>query len=144
MMKKEKVVYKIGSFLDFTNKERQVVFCAISTLEDSEVWSETDDNEVIAEKTLRIGLAVQNPADDVANVELSKIISKGKAIKKPIGELFSTNLGMINSKMVEALLSQELEYFQLNPGKYLAGYNKDKQLYLTCPDDYFKKFKISK
>ena len=52
------------------------------------------------------------------NVELSKIIAEGKAIKEKscIGKLYSTEKGFINGTVVQALLDQELAFFKQNPG----------------------------
>lgn len=127
---KKRVVYKVGVFEDFSGVERQVVLCAVSTPETTSTH-----------KFLSIGVAVQSPCDEIRNEELAKKIALGKAEKRPVGELITTNPGMINTKVVDALLEQELKYFKENPGKYLAGYNKDKQLYMSNPDNYFKKFK---
>jgi hypothetical protein len=35
-----------------------------------------------------------------------------------------------------------MEYFKQNPGRYLAGYDKDKKLFETNPEEYKKKFNL--
>lgn len=137
---KKRVVFKVGKFVDFTGKEREVVFAAVSQeLEDTtaDTWTTCED----LFKEVRIGISVQNPKDDVVNTELGKIIAEGKALKEKscFGKLFATDKGFINKTVVDALLSQEVDYFKQNPGKYLAGYNKDKELYRTDPLAYFSK-----
>lgn len=129
---KDKVVFKSDVFTDFTGKVRQVVFCAIT--------KNVDFLDV--KKELYLGVSVQNPADEVCDIELGKKIAEGKARKSKsrIGELYSSNSGMINTKVVGALLEQELEFFQQNPGVYLKGYNRDKKLFETSPEEYHKKF----
>ena len=69
-------------------------------------------------------------------------IAEGKARKEKsrVGTLLSTSKGMINTKVVEALLEQELEYFKQNPGVYIKGYNRDKELFSKSPELYYKKF----
>jgi hypothetical protein len=132
----EKVSYRTDVFTDFTGKERQFVLCAIST-----------DNEDLCfgEKSVFLGLAVQSPIDSQRNEELAKTIAKGKALsaKRCLGILSAIgNKGLINSRVVEALLLQEAEYFKANPGKYIKGYDKDKALFLSSKDRYYQKFKI--
>ena len=43
--------------------------------------------------------------------------------------LYAVDAGLINETMVKALLQQEAEYFKANPGRYLAGYDKDAEKY---------------
>lgn len=119
---KEKVVFKQDQFVDFKGNTRNFCFCAISTVMDF-------GNPEINMKRLDIGISIQNEAD-VYNPSIGKIIAEGKARKKPCGTIISSNIGMINTKVVSALLEQESEYFKENPGKYIAGYNnaRDKHL----------------
>jgi hypothetical protein len=122
---KDRVIFKTGEFTDFNGLVRQVIFCAIST--ECEVLIDSWD-EPFAEhvnKKLLLGVAVQN-ANDVPNIELGKIIAEGKARKQKsrVGTIFSTTKGMINSKVVEALLEQELDHFKQSPQSYIRGYAK--------------------
>lgn len=148
---KDKVVFKSGDFTDFTGKVRSVTFCAVSIEEDSFVNNIQDilldvnvTNTDLVVKKIVLGVAVQNPSDDTVNLELAKTISEGKArkFKSSLGALYSTNKGMINYRVVEALLEQELDFFQQNPGNYIAGYNKDKALYNKNPKAYYDKYLI--
>lgn len=131
----ERTSYKIDKFIDFAGFEREFVMCAVST----------DQISYFGEKHLRLGISVQNPRDVVVNTELSKVIAKGKALKDKscIGSIkVEWNDGMINNRVVNALLEQESEYFKMNPGKYLAGYNKDKELFLKDSKLYISKFNL--
>jgi len=150
---KDKVVFKSGEFTDFSGKVRQVTFCAVSIEEDSFVNTVADtllESGVIpldlVVKKIVLGVSVQNPGDTEVNPELAKIISEGKArkFKSSLGALYSTNKGMINYRVVEALLEQELDFFSQNPGNYIAGYNKDKALYNENPKAYYDKYLIGK
>lgn len=135
----EKVVYKVGNFVDFTGKTREFIFAAVSVETPTDDYGSlvvdlTDpfdhfDKEV--KKTLRIAVAVQNSKDEV-NTELGKRIAYGKAMKDKscFSKLHSTDKGLINRTVVEAVLEQESKFFKDNPGKYLKGYNKDKEAYL--------------
>ena len=121
-MIKEKVVFKQDQFTDFKGNVRNFCLCAISDVLDL-------NNPEKNLKRLRIGISIQNEAD-VYNPSIGKIIAEGKARKKSCGIIISSNIGMINTKVVNALLEQESEYFKENPGKYIAGYNnaRDKHL----------------
>jgi len=132
----EKVVYKVENFVDFTGKTREFIFAAVSleiTNDDfgSLVVDFTEDSEKEVKKVLRIGVSVQNSKDEV-NTELGKHIAYGKAMKDKscFSKLYSTDKGLINRTVVEAVLEQESKFFKDNPGKYLKGYNKDKEAYL--------------
>lgn len=140
-----KKVFKVDSFVDFSGQSRQVVMAAISqeiddlTVHGNELWY----NPVYLIKVLKLGIAVQSPKDLVANVELGKVIAEGKALKNKscIGKIYSTEKGFINTRVVEALLDQEMDFFKQNPGKYIKGYDKDKELYLKFPLLYLEKIK---
>lgn len=146
---KDKVVFKSGEFTDFTGTVRNVTFCAVSILESSfistieDVLLDSDNIKYdLVVKKIVLGVAVQNPGDPIVDLELSKTISEGKArkFKSSLGALYSTSRGMINYKVVEALLEQELDFFRQSPGNYIAGYNKDKELYLKDPAAYYNKY----
>lgn len=138
-----KVVFKVDKFTDFAGKQREVIFAAVSqdfegyVVDYNDEWG--DDIDVV--KEVRIGISAQNPKDDVVKTELGKVIAQGKAIKDKscFGKIYSTDKGFINKTMVDALLEQEVSYFKQNPGKYLAGYNRDKALFLADPDTYYAK-----
>lgn len=132
----EKVVYKVDNFVDYSGKTREFIFAAVSldAVNDgfgSLVVDLTDASEKEIKKTLRIAVAVQNDKDEV-NTELGKRIAYGKAMKDKscFSKLHSTDKGLINKTVVDAVLEQEAKFFKENPGKYLKGYNKDKAAYL--------------
>ena len=167
----EKVVYKIGKFIDFAGYEREVVLCAVSQecyriignnhnllngsaitcTCDGQYWTVGVPKKVQndeSEKVLRLGIAIQNPQDSLinSNTELAKKIALGKAKndRSCIGKIYSTKSGFINQKMVEAFLDQELEYFQNAPHLYIKGYKKDKELFESSPMAYYSKFKLNR
>lgn len=125
----KKVEYIVDSFKDFTGVERQFVMAAVSLHGEPDIYIEEDgdiiDND---EKVLSIGVSVCRP-NDTFNEELGKRIAEGKATKYRDHALYTTDAGLINDKMVKALLEQEADYFRVNPGRYLAGYDKDAQKY---------------
>lgn len=130
---KDKVVFKVDEFTDFAGAKRFVTMCAVSTIDESDT------------KILLLGVAVQNPSDlDNPNLVLSKTIAEGKARRNGFGMLIASSKGLINKPVVDALLGQEMKYFKQNPGKYLAGYDKDKELFEINPERYKEKYDVNK
>lgn len=150
-MKKRKVEYRKGAFVDFSGRTREYIIAAVSELlpnaadvtgpgkhyETPVQYRVTElcgdghvdiGSQVI--KRVSIGFAVCSP-DDVFDENLGKEIALGKALKRPAGEMYATKAGMINTSLVEALISQEMEYFENNPGSVLAGYDKAKDAFLA-------------
>lgn len=142
---KEKVASITKTFTDYEGNVRNFTIAAVSSvLEEPTIVMDVNKaiGEIYGEKTelefdgiqkaLYLGVSVQRPNDDF-DLELGVKIAIGKAVKEKsrFATLYSTDLGLINSKMVAALLEQEAEFFISNPGKYLAGYNKDKAKYLA-------------
>jgi len=84
-------------------------------------------------KILSIGVAVRCNRDK--DLKLGEYIAYGKAFRNAFETyghvLFVTHSGMINTKMVQALLEQESEHFKKDPGSYIKGYNKDRDRYLS-------------
>lgn len=125
----KKVEYIVDSFKDFTGAERKFVMAAVSLHGGPDVYIE-EDNDIIENdmKVLSIGVAVCRP-DDEFKESLGKTIAEGKATKYRNHALYAVDAGLINETMVKALLQQEAEYFKVNPGRYLAGYDKDAEKY---------------
>ena len=150
-MKKRKVVYRQGSFVDFAGRTRQYIVAAVSELlpNATEVYTsegkyvtptkfvvtEVSEDEYVAihndvVKRVSLGFSVCNP-EDTFNEELGKTIALGKAEKRPAGVLYATTAGMINTDLVESLITQEMQHFENNPGAVLTGYDKAKAAYLA-------------
>lgn len=133
-MKKDKVRFKSGEFTDFLGETRQFTFAAISYETEEVVGYEVDNKEeTISQlvddfKRLDLGVSVCNVGDEY-NEELGRTVAEGKARKTPFACIVSDNKGVINEAVVEAMLTQEVEYMKQNPGKYIAGYNKQKAEY---------------
>lgn len=128
---KERVEFRIDSFIDYTGIERKFVMAAVSLETDAEVYEENDcweDEATCAPKKLSLGVSVCRP-DDEFDEELGKTIALGKARKSTAHTLFSTDTGLINRGVVNALLDQEVAFFKQCPGKYIAGYNVEKEAY---------------
>lgn len=141
-----KVVYKCDSFIDYKGTKVNFILAAVSIpcnnvivpvdecgCVDEEQW----EKQVESPKILSIGMAIQHPTD-TWNEELGKEIAYGKAIKKRDHVLATTDAGLINTKVVEALVEQEAAYMHVNPGRYIAGYDDAKNKYLKrkAQDEY--------
>lgn len=140
-MKKDIVMYKNGSFVDFQGVTRQFVVCALSTSQFNNDTQEVyltayDTNGVVEGETLLpravfIGIAVCNPLDEW-NEEKGKMIalSKAKGFKAVAPEksaaLFTTRAGMISEPLVQALLTREVEHIKEDPECAIKGYNQMK------------------
>lgn len=79
-------------------------------------------------KTLRIGISICNPEDTYnEKVGYNKALARARA-SQPV--MFVTKAGIINTKMVKALLEQELEFAINNPDTIIPGYSETMQTYL--------------
>lgn len=138
MNKNFKVEFKIDKFIDFAGIEREFILAAVSvpipwkdhiwipdvdSIIDRE-WE--DDVKVDMEKYLLIGISVRNAVDKY-DEEIGKRIAVGKALKLKGKQIIASHAGLINTKMVQALLEQEAEYFKRDPQSYIAGYNDAKR-----------------
>lgn len=139
-----KVAYKQGSFVDYKGTQVNFILAAVSIPTnivlvpvDSDGF-ELDEEQYESAKTLSIGIAVQREGDQW-NEELGKNIAYGKAIAKRNHAFAATDPGMINTKVVEAILEQEASYMQVNPGRYIASYDeaRDKYRELKAREEYF-------
>ena len=130
-----KVNYHIDKFIDNNGIEREFILAAVSIdlrKDKSVIYSEatigvtTGEVAYDMEKVLCLGIAVRR-IEDTFNEELGKKIALGKALKvidnPNKGKLiFVSDAGLINTKMVEALLEQEALYFKRDPRCYIKGY----------------------
>lgn len=130
-----KECYHIDKFIDNNGIEREFILAAVSIdlrKQKSVLYSESviafdeGDSAYCMEKVLCIGIAVRRP-EDKFNEELGMKIAKGKALKvlgnPDKGKLiFASDAGLINTKMVQALLEQEALYFKRDPRCYIKGY----------------------
>ena len=125
---KERVEYRIDSFTDYANIERKFIMAAVSQEVDAVITDYSDSDAVHCVKKLSIGVAICNPEDEF-NEEVGKTIALGKARKGNKHAFYSTDPGLINRGVVNALLDQEVAFFKQCPGKYIAGYNTAKEVY---------------
>lgn len=130
-----KVVYKLGSFTDYKESQVDFVLAAVSIPTntvvvpvDEDGFEDETQDQVESSKLLSIGIAVCRPGDKW-DEELGKKIAYGKAVNRRDHALVATDCGLINTRMVEAVLEQEAHYMQVNPGRYIAGYDEARRKY---------------
>ena len=113
-----------GTFIDYKGDEREYTICALSC-----PIEEGDDNASDTEvKQLRLGIAVRRDGDEyVRGIGITE--AERKAKENPFTILRADTCGVINSTMVQVVLEQEAEFFEKNPGKYLAAYKADAERY---------------
>lgn len=103
----------------------QVVYVPEST---EKFVDEYDELLAPITKMLSVGVATRC-VRDTHDADLGVRIAYGKALKLWDHTLYVSHPGMINTKMVKALLEQEAEHFKKDPGSYLVGYNDAKARY---------------
>lgn len=153
-MKKLKQVYdyKFGAFIDYKGLKHHITLCALSQElpipeEIESVYRELDDGQEINNlpdiygvskyhlaygedacydlvKSLSIGYSVCNP-EDTYNEEYGKVKAKAVA-EKAIPIIWSTQRGCISTKLVRALLENEMDYIINNPDQIIKGYSEAK------------------
>lgn len=129
--------YHIDKFVDNKGIEREFIIAAVSidlrkdksVLHSMSVISFDDyDMTYGIDKVLCIGIAVRRP-EDTYDENLGMKIAEGKALKALSNPskgklLFASDAGLVNTKMVQALLEQEALHFKHNPSSYISGYKK--------------------
>lgn len=111
-------------FIDCAGKHHKFMIAAVSTRIDGYA-GENDDlfDEVNIEKKLSIGISVCNP-EDTYNARIAYMQATGRARKNNDRVMFVNRPGMINTKMVQALLEQEAEFLKSNPDFLIKGYSE--------------------
>lgn len=137
-MVKNRVVFRNGMFTDYKGNQRQYIVAAVSERTDdcygipATVVCGGMKPDIIetrdAVKKLTLGFAICSP-EDKWDEELGKTIALGKAVKRPARVMWVSHAGMINTDVVNALVDQEMKFFENNPGCVIAGYDEAKRKY---------------
>lgn len=137
-MVKNRVVFRNGVFTDYKGNQRQYIVAAVSERTDdcygipATVVCGGMKPDVIetrdAVKKLTLGFAICSP-EDKWDEELGKTIALGKAVKRPARVMWVSHAGMINTDVVNALIEQEMKFFENNPGSIIAGYDEAQRKY---------------
>ena len=141
-MKQDVAEYLVDSFVDFKGDVHQVVLCALSQSPESidsdnlmVAWSDgetVDDSADIFHDVFRmvsLGIAICCPADKKAfSEEIGKKIALNRA-EKEIPKFVSIFPGVVNTTLVRAFLSQEMEFIKKNPEQFIVGYAEAKERY---------------
>lgn len=127
-MKKERIETLVDSFIDENGYTRHFVIAAISI-----VFDESNEPDVVLDsnakqcqnviKGLKLGFSICNPADEF-DINLGIKIAIGRARKNSEYAILVSEPGFINTKLVQAFLEQEAEYFKHNPESRIAGYKR--------------------
>ena len=131
-MAKEKLQTKVYHFTNNNGDSRHFVICALSEefseVADVNIYDEVFDTDqwiTSAVKGVRLGWAICNPVDTF-NEKIGIKIAEGRARHNTKYALYSTSTGYINTKMIDAFLDQEAEFFMSNPATKIAGYKRKK------------------
>ena len=140
---KEKISYRVGSFVDYENVEHKFIIAAVSQMLEcatgkaDDFWytlyreTNYDCESVVAiPKCVRLGISICNPEDTFnEQVGLFKAVSRARNTTTKV--LFTTEIGLIGTDMVNGLLEQEVKHVQQNPGKYIPGYDEKAAKYAS-------------
>lgn len=89
----------------------------------------TEDYLGTVSKVIRLGISMCNPTDEFdEKVGTLKAIARAE---KAAPVLYAANPGVINTRVVRALLEQEAEYLKHNPENFINGYADMRDRYLT-------------
>lgn len=132
-MSRKKVQTLVDSFTDENGEIRNFVIAAISVPFDdyNEAYGlfhedyYNDEYYIPFSKGLKIGWAICNPID-IFSEDLGIKIATGRAEKNTEFALIASQPGYINTKMVQAFLEQEAEFFKANPQSKIKGYKRKK------------------
>ena len=133
---KEIVSYVQGCFNDFKGKEHQVIVCGVTTrypkYETPEIiqYGENDWEEATwaVSKSLRIGVAICNPIDEF-DLDKGHSMAYGRAMADDCIYLASSRPGMFNTKTVNCILNNYLDFIKRDPGSIIKGYNESEKRY---------------
>jgi hypothetical protein len=140
-MKPNKTVFRKGTFEDYAGVKRPYVFAAVSTQLSSEEVS--IEGAPFPLKAVGVGFSIVHPSDlnrtkkktvkgveievPVYDEKIGEQIAVGKAVaSNNLHVLYTAAQGMINTKVVQALLEQEEAHFLTNPKDYIANYERDR------------------
>lgn len=150
---KEHIEVITDSFTDYAGKVHHFVIAAISQVlptcssqlednptgcDDLDVSHEvaifiedygTHDYMGTVSKIVRLGISMCNPTDTFnEKVGIHKATARAK---KANPTLYASDPGVINTRVVRALLEQEAEYLKHNPENFITGYAEMRDRYLT-------------
>ena len=141
-MKQDIAEYLVDSFVDFKGDVHQVVLCALSQSPESidsdnlmVAWSDGETVDESADifhdvfRMVSLGIAICCPADKkVFSEEIGKKIALNRA-EKEVPKFVSLFPGVVNTTLVRAFLSQEMEFIKKNPEQFIVGYAEAKERY---------------
>lgn len=131
--------FKYGSFIDYKGVEHKftVAGVVIRICQEDEVYIESSNWDRIfiptsIEKILSVGISICNPGSETTkgdeyNRFRGEKQAQGRAIKlrddTAVRVVAVTKSGMLNDKVVDAILEDTVENIKNNPGQFIKGYN---------------------
>lgn len=148
---KEHVDFIKDSFVDYAGKVHHFVIAALSQELPTctcQLEEHNEDNAAIiyevnryvdnyghddylgsVTKVLKLGVSICNPTDKFdEGVGAHKALSRAR---NSAPTLYAANPGVINTRVVKALLEQEALYLKNNPERFIVGYSDMKERYET-------------
>ena len=128
---KEKIVTVKSEFVDFKGQIHKFIIAAVSAEVDAaiDIYNGEDVDYADAMKAVKLGVAVCNPVDEY-DEEKGTMIAINKARNSVDYALYATLPGMINTKVVDALVAQEVEFIKNNPDRVIPGSIDEKIKYI--------------
>lgn len=134
MSKKEKVAFVSDSFMDKSGVKHSFVIAAVSIPvegtcitvafdEEGDVNPDSRFSELPITKVVSLGYSFCN-ANDQFDLELGKKIAEGRAKKYLDRVMMTSDSGMINTRTVDAILSQEADFVKANPQLFIKGFKE--------------------
>ena len=123
-MCKTRDYFKEASFTDYKGNERKFTVAAI--VEDSGFM----DLSLPERHYVNFGISIVHESDvNKYSPELSKTIAKGKALKEKtcVGIVETQEKFLTKKSIIDAYLDAYVLKMQQNPGKFIAGYDKQKE-----------------
>ena len=125
---KEKIVTVVSEFTDFKGIVHKFAVAAVSVSTGADVLIRVNEDEERGAdilKAVKLGIAICNPVDTF-DEEKGKMIAINKARDSYDYALYATKPGMINTAVVNSLISQEIAFIQNNPDRVINGYLEEK------------------
>lgn len=150
---KERVEFITDSFTDYAGKVHQFVIAALSQelptntgqLESNPIGNDdisvtyevgvyiedygTEDYLGAVTKVVKLGVSICNPVDPFNEKKGAFKAAARAHDAEPV--LYAANPGVINTRVIRALLEQEAEYLKNNPENFIPGYADMRDRYLT-------------
>lgn len=129
--------FAFGEFVDYKGLTHKIVVASViakcnnGTYLDSMSWDYSEDNPLYDDvnfvKGISIGISICNPEDTYVE-SLGKVRAEGRALKpRGKGNLIVGTKRLITPYVAEAIAKSVVQDIELNPGKFIDGYNDEEK-----------------